>query len=56
VLQKPPSSPDFTSVGYYLFPRTKFLLKGQRFQSVEDVKEAFMFVPKKIIGKGEQEC
>jgi hypothetical protein len=56
VLPKPPSFHDFTSMSYYLFPRTKFLSKGQRFQSMEDVKEAFMVVHKKIIEKGEQEC
>jgi hypothetical protein len=56
VLPKHLSCPDFTSVSYYLFPRTKILLKGQGFQLVEDVKEAFMLVPKKIIGKGEQAC
>nr|CAH7720082.1 unnamed protein product [Callosobruchus chinensis] len=36
----PPYSPDLAPPDFFLFPRLKRDLKGNRYSSVEDVKEA----------------
>jgi hypothetical protein len=38
VLEYPPYSPDLAPCGFYLFPKTKSVLKGTHFLSVGDVK------------------
>ena len=37
-LQQPPYSPDPASYDFFLFPRLKKVLKGHRFESMEDIK------------------
>jgi hypothetical protein len=36
----PPYSPDLALADYFLFPKLKFPLKGQHFQTVEDIQSA----------------
>ena len=36
----PPYSPDLAPADYFLFPKLKFSLKGQRFQTVEEIQSA----------------
>jgi hypothetical protein len=38
VLHHPPYSPDPACADYFLFPKLKFPLKGQHFQTVEEIK------------------
>ncbi|KAL4131595.1 hypothetical protein QTP88_008888 [Uroleucon formosanum] len=38
VVPHPPYSPDLAPCDFFLFPKLKFALKGQRFQDVEEIK------------------
>jgi hypothetical protein len=38
VLHHPPYSPDLAPADYFLFPKFKFSLKGQHFQTVEEIQ------------------
>ena len=38
VLHHPPYSPDLAPANYFLFPKLKFSLKGQHFQTVEEIQ------------------
>ena len=38
VLHHPPYSPDLAPADYFLFPKSKFSLKGQHFQTVEEIQ------------------
>jgi [histone H3]-lysine36 N-dimethyltransferase SETMAR len=38
VVSHPPYSPDLAPCDYFLFPKLKFALKGQRFQDVDEIK------------------
>ncbi len=38
ILEHPPYSPDLAPCDYFLFPKLKSLLRGHRFQSLEDMK------------------
>ncbi len=40
VVQHPPYSPDLVPCDFFLFPRMKDSLRGIRFQSTEELKEA----------------
>jgi len=40
VLHHPPYTPDLAPADYFLFPKLKFSLKGQRFQTVEEIQSA----------------
>ena len=37
VLHHPPYSPDLAPADYFLFPKSKFSLKGRHFQTVEEI-------------------
>jgi len=37
-LQQPPYSPDLAPCDFFLFPRLKKVLKGHRFEAMEDIK------------------
>ena len=37
-LQQPPYSPDLAPCDFFLFPRLKEVLKGQRFEATEDIQ------------------
>jgi len=37
-LQQPPYSPDLAPCDFFLFPRLKKVLKGNRFYATEDIK------------------
>jgi transposase len=39
VLPQPPYSPDLAPADFFLFQKLKSTLKGQRFHSVEEIKE-----------------
>ena len=38
VLHHPPHSPDLAPADYFLFPKFKFPLKGQNFQTVQEIQ------------------
>ena len=38
VLHHPPYSPDLAPANYFLFPKLKFSLKGQHFQTLEEIQ------------------
>ena len=40
ILPHPPYSPDLTPSDYYLFPKLKYVLRGKRFETNNDVIEA----------------
>jgi hypothetical protein len=37
-MEHPPYSPDLAPHDFWLYPKIKSLLKGQRFQDIEDIK------------------
>jgi hypothetical protein len=37
-LQQPPYSPDLAPCDFFLFPKLKKVLKGHRFETMEDIK------------------
>jgi hypothetical protein len=39
VVPQPPYSPDFAPADFFLFPNLTSTLKGQRFHTVEEIKE-----------------
>ena len=39
IIEQPPYSPDMTPADIVLFSKIKLLLRGTRFQSIEDKKE-----------------
>ena len=39
VLPHPPYSPDLAPADFFLFPKLKTTLKGQRFQTIEEIQE-----------------
>jgi transposase len=39
VLPQPPYSPDLAPADFFFFPKIKSTLKGQRFQSVDEIEE-----------------
>jgi len=47
VLEHPPYSPDLATCDFYRFPKTKSLLKGNHFVSVEHVKAKTAWDPQK---------
>jgi transposase len=53
VVPQPPYSPDLLPADFFLFPKLKFSLKGQRFESTEEIEEnsltELLAIPKKII-------
>jgi transposase len=39
VVPQPPYSPDLATADFFLFPKLKSTLKGQRFESIEETEE-----------------
>jgi len=39
VVPQPPYSPDLAPADFFLFPQLKSLLKGRRFQTIEEIEE-----------------
>ena len=39
IIKQPPYSPNMAPADFFLFPKLKLLLRGTRFQSIEDIKE-----------------
>ena len=39
VLPHPPYTPDLATADFFLFPKLKAILKGRRFQTINDVEE-----------------
>ena len=39
IIEQPPYSPDIAPADFFLFLKLKLLLRGTRFQSIEDIKE-----------------
>jgi transposase len=39
VVPQPPYSPDLAPADFFLFPKLKSTLKGQRFDSIEEIEE-----------------
>ena len=40
IVPQPPYSPDFAPCDFYLFPKLKEKLRGCRYETIEDTKEA----------------
>lgn len=55
-LEHPPYSPDLAPADFFLFPRLKSSLKGQRFTDAEEVKEKATKVLKDISENEFQKC
>jgi len=39
VVPHPPYSPDLAQADFFLFPKLKTILKGRRFQTIEEIQE-----------------
>ena len=39
IIQQPPYSPNMAPADFFIFPKLKLLLRGTRFQLIEDIKE-----------------
>jgi len=54
-LQQPPYSPYLAPCDFFLFPRLKKVLKGQRFEAMEDIKQnsmkTLLDIPKEELAK-----
>jgi len=54
-LQQPPYSPDLAPCDFLLFPRLKKVLKGHRFEAIEDIKrnskKTLLDIPKEEFSK-----
>ena len=54
-LQQPPYSPDLAPSDFFLFPRLKKVLKGHRFEAMEDIKwnstKSLLDIPKEEFTK-----
>jgi hypothetical protein len=55
-LLHPPYSPDLALCDFFLFPRMKNVLKGQRFADLEEVKKKTMEALKGITLQEFQDC
>jgi hypothetical protein len=38
-MEYPPNSPDLVPNDFWLFPKIKYALKGQRFQEIGDIRK-----------------
>lgn len=56
VLPHPPYSPDLALCDFFLFPKLKSVLKGRRFQSVDDIKANSSQTLKDISKEAIQDC
>ncbi|CAK9809034.1 Protein GVQW3 [Anthophora quadrimaculata] len=56
VLLQPPYSPDFAPYDFFLFSKLKSVLKGRRFNSVEDIKHNSSLALKDIPKEAYQDC
>jgi len=48
VVPHPPYSPDLAPSDFFLFPKMKIKLKGQRFQTVEEIQAELQAVLKML--------
>jgi transposase len=55
VLPQPPYSPDLAPSDFFLFPKLKYTLKGQRFQTIQEIKENSQTEPRAIPKKAYQD-
>ena len=55
-MTQPPYSPDLATTDFFLFPKLKTLLKGKRFDAIDEIKEKskekWLAIPKNAF----QEC
>lgn len=56
VLQQPPYSPDMSPCDFFLFPRTKSVVKGTHFESITDIQAAVTRVLADIPVEAFQKC
>jgi hypothetical protein len=55
-MEHPPCSPDLASNNLWLFPKIKSVLKGRRFQDVEDIQRNVTIALKTIPQHEFQKC
>ena len=55
VVQHPPYSPNLAPCDFFLFPRMKNSLRGIRFQSTQELKEASRKYLRRLLKKGFEE-
>ena len=56
VLPQPPYSPDLAPCDFFLFPKLKSVLKGRRFQRIDDIKANSSQTLKAISNEAIQDC
>ncbi|CAK9818121.1 Histone-lysine N-methyltransferase SETMAR [Anthophora quadrimaculata] len=56
VLPQPPYSPNLAPCDFFLFPKLKSVLKGRRFDSVEDIKHNSSLALKNVPEEAYQDC
>ena len=56
VLEQPPDSPDLALRDFFLFTKTKGIIKGTHFEDVEAIKRAIMVELRGIPEKSFQQC
>ncbi|XP_027233874.2 uncharacterized protein [Penaeus vannamei] len=56
VLEQPPYSPDLAPCDFFLFPKLKGVIKGTRFEDVDDIKKAVTTELRRIPEESFQEC
>jgi hypothetical protein len=55
-MEHPPHSPDLALNDFWLFPRIKSALKGQKFQDVEGIQKKVTMVLKTVPQQELQKC
>ena len=56
IIEQPPYSPDMASADFFLFPKLKLPLRGNRFQSIEDIEENSRRELKSILENAFKKC
>jgi len=56
IMPQPPYSPDLTPRDFFLFPKLKIPMKGQRFTTIEEIKTASLRELKAIPKSAYQKC
>ena len=56
VLPQPPYSPDLAPCDFFLFPKLKSVLKGRRFDTIDDIKKNSSLALKDIPKEAFQDC
>jgi hypothetical protein len=56
VMPHPPYSPDLAPSDFFLFPKLKMMLKGRRFQTVEEIQRELKAILNTLGENDFQEC